>query len=467
MSGTLGVSDANSEKIGRQIVLPFSKAFEVAWKGIKIRIWRSLITMSGIILAIAFLMSVWTSGVFTRAMRQAPPTHELYSLVQGVLESEALSGGGVNVRVAVVEGEHSPGDVPPATAISFSLEGEQGFRTELLPPEGSALIDMLGQEPGMRPDALVLIGFPDILQTEGVASAIGAYVRGGGFLLVFGSYGIENAHPLAELLPAEPAEGSFLASGETVERSDHSAGAGVSWTRLPRAEYLQTSAKEGAEALASVGNDTLLWMGESGSGRTAWFPLLEAGMYSEDLISWFIRGRGVDNADEGDLRSGLLVRLLAHGSREKFGVDRADTRGIWLVTLSLMVCVVGITNAMLMSVTERFREIGTMKCLGALDIFVVKLFLIESALQGIVGSIAGAVIGFLLAFVRAMFTFHVVDPETGRSYWLALRFFPAGRVLAWLVVALAVGIVLSIVAAIYPAIRAARMEPVQAMRVEE
>ena len=162
-----------------------------------------------------------------------------------------------------------------------------------------------------------------------------------------------------------------------------------------------------------------------------------------------------------------MVQLLSFGSREKLGAADRDMRSMWLVTLSLMVCVVGITNAMLMSVTERFREIGTMKCLGALDMFVVKLFLIESALQGIVGSILGAVIGFLLSFVRTLFTFHVTDPETGRSYWLVLRFFPLGPLMVWLVVALIVGIVLSIVAAVYPAVQAARMEPVQAMRVEE
>ena len=48
----------------------------------------------------------------------------------------------------------------------------------------------------------------------------------------------------------------------------------------------------------------------------------------------------------------------------------------------MLVAFVGVLNAMLMSVTERFREIGTMKCLGALNSFIVKLFLIESLFQG-------------------------------------------------------------------------------------
>ena len=97
---------------------------------------------------------------------------------------------------------------------------------------------------------------------------------------------------------------------------------------------------------------------------------------------------------------------------------------------------------------------------------MVKLFLIESSLQGVVGSVAGALIGFGLAFVRSLLTFHVEDLETGQSHWLILEFFPAASLVAWGGIARAVGIVLSVVAAIYPAIRAARMQPVQAMRAE-
>ncbi|MCK4373971.1 MAG: hypothetical protein KAX19_01540, partial [Candidatus Brocadiae bacterium] len=68
MADTPGSAGGGQQKIGRQIVLPLSKAFEIAWKGIRIRIWRSLITMSGIVLAIAFLMSVWAGGVFQDAL---------------------------------------------------------------------------------------------------------------------------------------------------------------------------------------------------------------------------------------------------------------------------------------------------------------------------------------------------------------------------------------------------------------
>ena len=68
---------------------------------------------------------------------------------------------------------------------------------------------------------------------------------------------------------------------------------------------------------------------------------------------------------------------------------------LWLVSIGLLVAVIGITNAMLMSVTERFREIGTMKCLGALDRFIVEILLFESAFLGLIGSCIGCVVGTL------------------------------------------------------------------------
>src|SRR4051794_35656301 len=83
--------------------------------------------------------------------------------------------------------------------------------------------------------------------------------------------------------------------------------------------------------------------------------------------------------------------------------NRIQTR--WLLGLALLVAFVGILNAMLMSVTERFREIGTMKCLGALDGFIVKLFLIESLFQGIVGTVIGVLVGLGLSLIGAATTY--------------------------------------------------------------
>ena len=130
---------------------------------------------------------------------------------------------------------------------------------------------------------------------------------------------------------------------------------------------------------------------------------------------------------------------------------------IWLICISLLVCGVGITNAMLMSVTERYREIGTMKCLGALDSFIVKLFILESTFQGVAGTIIGIVLGLIINVLASLMAFG----------WAAYDYFPGLDILWIALYALIIGTVLSVVGAVLPALRAARMAPVEAMRVDE
>ncbi len=129
----------------------------------------------------------------------------------------------------------------------------------------------------------------------------------------------------------------------------------------------------------------------------------------------------------------------------------------WIVFLSLLVCVVGIVNAQLMSVTERFREIGTMKCLGALDRFILRLFLLEAAMQGLVGAGLGALLGALFSLASGVVQY-------GGLAFLSVEW---GDLLGSMGLAIGVGCLLSLAGVLYPALMAARMLPVEAMRVEE
>ena len=129
----------------------------------------------------------------------------------------------------------------------------------------------------------------------------------------------------------------------------------------------------------------------------------------------------------------------------------------WIVILSLLVCVVGIVNAQLMAVTERFREIGTIKCLGALDSFVLRLFVLEAGIQGLAGAGIGALLGTVAALLNSLIRFGFVAWK--HVYWLAV-----GKSIVF---AVAIGCVLSLLGVLYPAIVAARMQPVEAMRVEQ
>lgn len=129
----------------------------------------------------------------------------------------------------------------------------------------------------------------------------------------------------------------------------------------------------------------------------------------------------------------------------------------WLIVISLIVCGVGIANAMLMSVTERFQEIGTMKCLGALNYFIVELFLMESAFQGLVGASCGMFAGVILTFMNFIWKYGWLKVLTSAPIW---------EILLKGILAIAIGVLLSIVAAVYPAYRASKMMPADAMRTE-
>jgi len=138
------------------------------------------------------------------------------------------------------------------------------------------------------------------------------------------------------------------------------------------------------------------------------------------------------------------------------GASDSMARDIWLVSLSLLVCVVGITNAMLMSVTERSREIGTMKCLGALNRFIMEIFLIESGMQGLLGSLAGGLIGGLGMLITYLARYGTV----------ILNYIPYLGLLKFYLFSIILGTVISIIGAVYPTYLSARMEPAEAIRRE-
>jgi len=129
---------------------------------------------------------------------------------------------------------------------------------------------------------------------------------------------------------------------------------------------------------------------------------------------------------------------------------------MWVVVISLGVCVCGIANAMLMSVTERFREIATLKCLGALNSVVLRVYLLEALGQGLLGAFFGTLFGILLACIIGWISF-------GSDLGLGLPWLPILKTTGW---CLLTGIVLSVLGALYPTALAAKMAPIDAMRAK-
>ena len=129
-------------------------------------------------------------------------------------------------------------------------------------------------------------------------------------------------------------------------------------------------------------------------------------------------------------------------------------------SLALTVASIGIINTLVMAILERRREIGIMKAIGASDQDVRGLFFAEAGAMGLLGGVLGVGLGWL---VGRLINF-------GTNIYLLRQGFPAERIWTmpgWLVAfALVFAFLVSLLSGLYPASRAARLDPVQALRYE-
>lgn len=129
-------------------------------------------------------------------------------------------------------------------------------------------------------------------------------------------------------------------------------------------------------------------------------------------------------------------------------------------SLALAVATLGIVNTLVMAILERRREIGVLKALGAADSDVQQLFFVEAGVMGFLGGIFGVGFGWMLG--RAITFGTNVYLKRQNLNPIDLSYVPW-----WLVIlALVFAIVVSLIAGLYPASRAAKLNPVDTLRYE-
>ena len=124
-----------------------------------------------------------------------------------------------------------------------------------------------------------------------------------------------------------------------------------------------------------------------------------------------------------------------------------------IALISLIVGGLSVINTMTMSVSERTREIGVRKAIGASDGQIVRQFLAEAAVIGLIGGVSGLFLGWVAAIVA-----NALGQASSLSLFLVTPRLAIGSV--------AFAVVLGVVSGLYPSLHAARLKPVVALRYE-
>jgi putative ABC transport system permease protein len=131
--------------------------------------------------------------------------------------------------------------------------------------------------------------------------------------------------------------------------------------------------------------------------------------------------------------------------------------------VALIIAAIGITNTLVTSVLERTREIGILKSLGAKDRTITLIFLLEGAIIGILGGTIGVVIAMIISGPADTLVKQLVQ-KVSRNRLLTDKVFEFP---IWLIAgAILFAVIVTTLAAWYPARRASRVEPVEALRHE-
>lgn len=419
-----------------------SEASKFAWRGLTANKMRSALTMLGVMIGVASVIILVAVG--TGASRSV---------------SNTLSALGTNT-LTITPGAGSGG----FGGFSGGVDGAAGGTAESGTSIREATLTMADADaladPQLAPDVLLVapvVNASSVIATLGSAShTVGTTVGSKTTYLAIGAIGVTHGRAFAD--SDYDSHSRVLLMGVTVAKA-LAGGDGTAVVdqviRLNGKEFtvIGLLAEKGSTGIQDeddriIAPATAVQDHLAGYGNLSSISVQAASAETVDAaqaqVESILDARHRTTADDRDFTVTNSASFLDAAS---------SITGIFTLLLgaiagiSLLVGGIGVMNIMLVTVTERTREIGIRKAIGADRADIILQFMLEAVMLSVMGGVAGIVFGFLVTRIEIAGFRAVVEPS---SVALAFGF------------ALAVGIFFGI----YPAMRAASLRPIDALRYE-
>jgi putative ABC transport system permease protein len=401
---------------------------KLAFKNLRHRLSRSLLTLLGIAIGIMAIISLLALG---EGMQQAV-TGELSSLSDVII----VSAGGNMFSSFGGGGSTSTGEYFTQRDIA-DIQRVQGIKEVSTQLSGSGLAEYNG-----KTTILSLTGMDvDVMKLQYASQNLEA----GGFL--------------------NEGEQNNIMIGNSIAHDTFDTDISIGGRIKINGQKFFVSGIFGKQGFGGSSSDSIVLMSSrdfkklTGQSNISLIYLRVNNVNDAESIATTIQNAINENHGKKDFATATTMTSILKTVQNIIGILQLVLVGI--ASIALVVASIGIMNTMLTSVMERTREIGIMKAIGATTQDIMSIFIIEGALMSSVGGIIGIILGVFGSQALTLILKSFMSMGGGGSFQLVPII-----TITTVVLAIAVSLIVGILSSLYPAWKAARMSPIEAVRYE-